>query len=233
MSADAPAGAAAFFDVDETLVHFKSMFRFLRYHLRTQGEPDGTYGRLAGELHAAAAAGANRAEVNRRYYRLFAGQEARRLAESGAAWFAEESRERSPFLPATLREYRRHQARGNLVVLLSGSFFACLDPIAEALGGHCWALGTRPLVRRGALTGEVLAPLIGVAKGRAARAAAAVRGLDLARCSAYGDHSTDLHLLEAVGDPVVVGDDPFLLERANLGRWRRLRTGTAPRAAVS
>ncbi|TDD92493.1 HAD family hydrolase [Actinomadura rubrisoli] len=228
MSTRAPApAAAAFFDVDETLVRFKSMFRFLRYFLEQRGEPAGTYERLTGELHAAAAR-VPRAEVNRRYYRLFAGQDARRLAQAGASWFDYESVSGSPFLPETLREYRRHQAEGALTVLLSGSFFACLDPIADALGGRCWALGTRPVVRRGTLTGEVLTPLIGVAKGRAARATAAVRDLDLARCSAYGDHATDLPFLEAVGDPVVVGDDPVLMERAVLGEWRRLRPGTAP-----
>jgi len=218
---------AAFFDVDETLVRFKSMFRFLRYFLDRRGEPAGTYERLIGELRAATT---SRAETNRRYYRLFADQDARLLAKAGASWFAYESAGGSPFIPETLREYRRRQSAGALTVLLSGSFFACLDPIADELGGQCWALGTRPVIRRGMLTGEVLTPLIGVAKGRAVRATAAIRGLDLARCSAYGDHATDLHFLEAVGDPVVVGDDPVLSARANLAGWRKVRTGTTSRA---
>jgi phosphoserine phosphatase len=54
-AASAPAsGSAAFFDVDETLTTVKSMFSFLEFYLRRSGEPDGTYRRLAGELHAAA-----------------------------------------------------------------------------------------------------------------------------------------------------------------------------------
>jgi hypothetical protein len=46
---------AAFFDVDETMLAFKSMFRFMAYHLDDQGEPPSTWERLAGELRAAAA----------------------------------------------------------------------------------------------------------------------------------------------------------------------------------
>jgi HAD superfamily hydrolase (TIGR01490 family) len=120
-----------------------------------------------------------------------------------------------------LRALQDHGAAGETILLVSGSFFACLDPIAEATGADR-AYGTRPVIRRGRLTGEVLAPLIGPAKGRVAHAAAALRGADLAASTAYGDHISDLDLLSAVGHPVVVGDDPGLTAHARREGWRRL-----------
>jgi phosphoserine phosphatase len=82
----------------------------------------------------------------------------------------------------------------------------------------------------GRYTGMVTRPMIGDAKSAAARSLLAERSVPAARCHAYGDHPSDLPLLSMVGDPVVVGDDPVLLEHAGRHRWRRLRT---ERAAVS
>ncbi|MFI9270683.1 HAD family hydrolase [Kitasatospora sp. NPDC052896] len=218
--------AAAFFDVDETLIRVKSMFRFLEFYLRRRGEPAGTYRRLTDELRAAAAGGLPRHEVNRRYYRLYAGEEAGRLTAAGADWFAAELAE-GLFVPETVEALDRHRAAGETVLLLSGSFFACLEPIAAHLSVH-GAIGTRPVVRHGRLTGEVVTPMIGPAKAAAARAAAGVLGLDLAASTGYGDHSSDLDLLRTVGRAVVVGDDPRLTAHAARFGWSRLLCNRPP-----
>ncbi|MFJ3880965.1 HAD family hydrolase [Streptomyces sp. NPDC090077] len=216
---------AAFSDVDETLIHMKSMFRFLAFHLRRRGEPPATYERLADGLRAAARRGEPREQVNRRYYRLLAGEPVGLLERSGRSWFAhEQAQPGGPYVPEVARELRAHRAAGRSVVLLSGSFFACLQPVAEDIGAD-HALGSRPVVRRGLLTGEVLVPMIGAAKGRAVELSAALRGFDLAACSGYGDHSSDLPLLGAVGRPVAVGDDPELAAHARRHGWRRLASG--------
>jgi len=70
----------------------------------------------------------------------------------------------------------------------------------------------------------VVVPMIADAKARALIAQCAVLGLDRSACSAYGDHASDLAMLEAVGDPVVVGTDPVLTARAADGGWRTLAT---------
>lgn len=212
--------SVVFSDVDETVIRIKSMFRFLEFYLARRGEPAGTYDRLLGEIRRGADSGVPRHEINRRYYRFYAGEEADRLAAVGKDWFAHES-EQGLFVPETRRALDAHVAAGEPVVLVSGSFFACLDPIAEEVGAD-WAIGTRPVIRRGRLTGEVLVPMIGTVKGRAVRVSAAVRGVDLAECTGYGDHISDLDLLEAVGHPVVVGADPALNAHAEQAGWRRL-----------
>ncbi|MFF6790341.1 HAD family hydrolase [Streptomyces filamentosus] len=218
--------AIAFCDVDETLIDAKSMFRFLEFYLEQRGEPEGTYDRLVGELREAARAGVPRTEINRRYYRLYAGESALGLAAAGVRWLRHEERTRPGglFIPEVERELAGHRAAGDGVVLVSGSFFACLDPIGVRVGATR-AYGTRPVVRRGLLTGEVLFPLIGPAKGRVAHATAALLGADLGDCTAYGDHLSDLDLLTAVGHPVAVGEDPGLTAHAERAGWRRLPTG--------
>ncbi|HEY5834843.1 HAD family hydrolase [Streptomyces sp.] len=232
------SGRAAFFDVDETLITVKSMFHFLEFYLDEQGEPPSTYHRLTAELHRMAAAGTPRQHVNRHYYGFFAGHSEQRLARAGRDWFDRQLASGGLFVPEPVARLAGHVRAGDFVMLLSGSFFACLDPIAEHLGAH-WAMGTRPRVRRGVLTGEVLAPMIGAAKGRAARATMAVRGLDPAWCSAYGDHSSDLDLLLSVGRPVVVGSDTVLTGYAARDGWERIASDRlapavpAPRQAVT
>ncbi|MER5537741.1 HAD family hydrolase [Streptomyces mirabilis] len=215
------SGRAAFFDVDETLIGLKSMFDFLEFYLEQQGEPASTYRRLTAELNRMAASGSPRQEVNRHYYRFYTGHSAQRLARLGLDWFDRRLTAGGLFITEPTARLAGHLRRGDLVMLLSGSFAACLDPIADHLGAH-WALGTRPRIRRGDLTGEVLTPIIGPTKGRAARVTMALGGLDPAVCAAYGDHSSDLDLLRSVGQPVVVGGDPVLTEYAARMRWERI-----------
>jgi HAD superfamily hydrolase (TIGR01490 family) len=217
----------AFFDVDETLIAAKSMFALLAFDLQERGRPPTEYDRIERSLRAMAARGTPREEVCRAYYRLLAGRDAAELAASGERWFAIERRRGELFNLGALRAARRHTAAGDLVVLLSGSFPACVDPVARSVGADV-VLCTRPEVRDGRHTGRVGVPMIGAAKAQAARRLAARRGADLAHAHAYGDHVSDLALLELVGHPVVVGADPVLARLARRRGWQRLPG--APRA---
>lgn len=209
----------AFFDVDETVLSVKSMFSFLQFHLAARGEPGSTFARVTNPLRTAAGEGSSREEINRSYYRLLAGEPTRGLAATGRAWF-EQMVVRPGFFHDHVVQELIELRDGGPVHLISGSFFACLDPVADHLG--VTAVGTRPLVRRGELTGEVLVPVVGVAKAHAVSAVAAAAGLDLAGCSAYGDHLSDRTMLELVGFPVVVGGDRQLRDVAERSGWRVL-----------
>lgn len=225
-----PSRTGVFADVDETLIRVKSMFRFLEFYLRQRGEPAATYQRLTAALRRAARLGASRGETNRSYYRLLGGENARRLSAAGQAWFTAERHESADglYVPEVRDALAGQRGLGHELVLVSGSFFACLDPIASDVGAGL-VLSTRPVIRRGELTGEVLAPMIGPAKGRAVRLAGLLGGFDLARSSAYGDHISDLAMLQEVGRPIVVGDHPELLAHARRAGWGRLITGAARR----
>jgi HAD superfamily hydrolase (TIGR01490 family) len=213
---------AAFFDVDETVLAFKSMARFMAYYLDGRGEPPSTWERLASELRTAATV-LPRHEVNRRFYRLLAGESAARLAAAGRAWFAMECARHEVFIKAVLAELQSHRTAGSRIVLVSGSFFACLDPVAVAVEADR-VVGTEPLVVGGRLTGEVVRPVIGAAKADAVHEEAALGHLHLPGCHAYGDDASDLPMLQTVGNPVVVGRDPVLETHAAAHGWRVIPT---------
>lgn len=222
-----PPVRIAFFDVDETLIDIKSMFSFLEFHL---ADPD-RYHAAAGELTRAARAGVPRAETNRAYYRNYAGADQEDIADSGRCWFAREQRRDGFFHQDVVGELRGLQAEGYRVALVSGSFSACLDPIAEHLGAD-HVLCSEPVVAAGRYTGEVRTAMIGAAKATAARALMDRSGARPDLCVAYGDHASDLPLLTCVGGAGVIGDDPVLVEHAERFGWLRL-PGTAGTTATA
>ncbi|MEM7309008.1 MAG: HAD-IB family hydrolase, partial [Planctomycetota bacterium] len=117
---------------------------------------------------------------------------------------------------AALEDLRR---RGVEPVLVSGSSREILRPIARRLGvDH--VLATRVEVRAGIYTGRILPPqTIGAGKLRAAQAFLERTGANAGRCYAFGDHLSDLPLLEAVGHPRVVAGDPRLERQAHRRGW--------------
>ncbi|MFI9269876.1 HAD family hydrolase [Kitasatospora sp. NPDC052896] len=218
-----------FSDVDETLIACKSMFDFLRFQLTSRHGESGEdrYLEMVGELRAMAAAGAPREEVNRSYYRLYAGEEVAEIAELGRRWFAERSATPGFFIGSTVAALREHRAAGAELVLVSGSFDACVAPIAGHVGAS-YVLATAPEAVDGRYTGEVVEPMIGYGKRAGVmRLLADHAAVDPRDCFAYGDHLSDLPMLECVGHPRVVGGDPELIRRLDR------RAGVEPGCAVA
>ncbi len=212
---------AAFFDVDETVISVKSMFRFLEFFLREQGRPGSEYQIIATELRELAASGVPREETNRLYYRSYQNHRVREVEECGARWFQTELAEGGLFRPEVVAELQQHRRDGVRTVLVSGSFPPCIDPIARYLGAsqiEC----TRPAIMAGSYTGEVATPLIGQAKADAVGRVMTAVGAAAADCVAYGDHISDLPMLSMVGEPVMVGADPALATHAAAHGWRRI-----------
>ncbi len=89
-----------------------------------------------------------------------------------------------------------------------------LGTVAESVDGHY----------TGRLVGEILH---GPAKAHAVRALAATEGLDLRRCTAYSDSVNDVPMLSAVGTAVAVNPDSELRDVAKDRGWqiRDFRSG--------
>jgi HAD superfamily hydrolase (TIGR01490 family) len=203
-----------FCDVDETLISCKSMFEFARFQrVRRYGDAGARwYEELAGEMRRQSAAGAPREAVNRSYYRAYTGESAATMTTLGRAWFDLASQDPGFFIASTVAELNAHRAAGAEVVLVSGSFAPCLDPIAERVGAR-HVLCTSPVVHDGRYTGEVPEPVIGEGKRAAVlRLLAEHPGVDPRDCFAYGDHPSDFPMLDCVGHPRAVGDDPAVRE---------------------
>ncbi|MEU0118082.1 HAD family hydrolase [Streptomyces bobili] len=210
---------AAFFDVDETLITAKSMFLFLRHWLEGRGDDGTVYQRQADALRATVAQGLPREVGNRAYYRNFEGARAADVLSAGRAWYAGYRRRPDAFVAACVDALEGHRAAGHKVVLVSGSFEACLAPIAEDLGADLVLCSDPQTAPDGTYTGGVGTPMIGAAKTEAVARTIAGLGVAAADCFAYGDHSSDLGMLRAVGHPVVVGDDLALGDIAREKGW--------------
>ena len=209
----------AFFDVDGTLTTATTIFRFLRYYLAAQGHGPHVYAQRRQELKAMTAVGVPREATNRAYFTNFRDADAATVTRLARTWFEAELVRGGLLNGSAVDALRGHVSRGETVVLVSGSFPAVLWPLAEHLGvTDIWA--TLPEITDGRYTGHLLRePMIGTVKADAARLAASVHGASLTDCFAYGDHLSDLPILEAVGTPVVVAGDARLDEHARLRRW--------------
>ncbi|MFF5178609.1 HAD family hydrolase [Micromonospora sp. NPDC000316] len=122
---------------------------------------------------------------------------------------------------------QRHLDAGQRVWLVSAAPVEIGRVIATRLG-LTGAIGTVAEVRDGAYTGRLVGDLMhGPAKAEAVTQLAAVEGLDLTRCAAYSDSANDLPLLSAVGRAVAVNPDATLLRQARQHGWevRDFRTG--------
>lgn len=216
VAGELPGGVLVFTDLDETLIAHKSLIDFLHFYFAER------YGD-AGARHAAdtarrvlgaAASGTPREDANRAFYEAWRGEREAAVADWGRRWFARRSRDPGFYLPRVRAAMRAHLAVGDRIVLVTGSFPAVADPVAEDVGAAD-VLCSRPEARGGVLTGALDGPpCVGDGKRQAVRALMArhphVRPRD---CHGYGDHESDLPMLTEVGHPVVVGANAALAAR--------------------
>jgi HAD superfamily hydrolase (TIGR01490 family) len=130
---------------------------------------------------------------------------------------------------------RLHLDAGQRVWLVTAAPVEIGRIIATRLG-LTGAMGTVAEVRDGVYTGNLVGDLLhGPAKAEAIQALAAAEGLDLERCSAYSDSINDTPMLAMVGHAVAVNPDSALRRQARERGWeiRDFRTGRkAAMAAV-
>jgi HAD superfamily hydrolase (TIGR01490 family) len=220
--------AAAFFDVDNTMLVGASMYHFARgmaarklfrwrdlvsFTLRQ------TRLRLAGENPADLHSARDSALA------FVAGKKVADIVALGGQIYDEELAGR--IWSGTYALARQHRGAGHRVWLVTATPVELARIIADRLE-LTGALGTVAEERDGCYTGRLVGEVLhGEAKARAVRELAAREGLDLARCSAYSDSINDLPLLELVGHPVAVNPDSALRAEARARGWpvRDFRTG--------
>jgi HAD superfamily hydrolase (TIGR01490 family) len=111
-----------------------------------------------------------------------------------------------------------HGLAGRDVVIVSASGTELVDPIGEMLGADD-VIASRLEVVDGRYTGEIDYYAYGKEKARAILRMAEERGYDLAECYAYSDSVTDVPMLEAVGFPHAVNPDKDLRREAAQRGW--------------
>ena len=115
-----------------------------------------------------------------------------------------------------------HHAAGRDVVVVSASGTALVRPIA-ALVGAAAVLASRMVMAEGRYPGRIDRYVYGQEKADAIAELAAARGYDLADCYAYSDSITDTPMLEIVGHAFVVNPNGALRRLAEERGWGALR----------
>jgi len=118
---------------------------------------------------------------------------------------------------------RSHRAEGRLVAIVSAAPVEVVEPLAEHLGAHLAVATEAKVDDEGRYSGELVRYAYGPAKADAVRELAAARHLDLAECYAYSDSVTDVPMLDLVGHPVAVNPDRPLLRVATERGWEVVR----------
>ena len=111
-----------------------------------------------------------------------------------------------------------HQLAGRDVVIVSASGAEVVEPIGEMLGADA-VIATRMEIVEGRYTGEIGFYAYAENKATAMLELAERKGYDLERSYAYSDSVTDVHMLEAVGNPYAVNPDRDLRRHASSRGW--------------
>jgi HAD superfamily hydrolase (TIGR01490 family) len=214
--------AAAFFDVDNTVMQGASIFHLARgLHRRqffTTREILGAawkqaYFRLVGVEDPEHVAEARASALS-----FIAGHTVAELEELGAEIFEEAMADR--IWPGTRALAQMHLDEGQRVWLVTAAPIEIARIIARRLG-LTGAMGTVAEHVDGVYTGQLVGDMLhGPAKAEAVRALAEREGLDLRRCSAYSDSYNDLPMLSLVGDPCAINPDARLRAHAREQGWR-------------
>jgi HAD superfamily hydrolase (TIGR01490 family) len=117
---------------------------------------------------------------------------------------------------------QHHRARGERVYIVSATLQEIVEHIADDLGFD-GAIGSTCEIVDGRYTGRSLRAAHGEGKARAWRDLAGVDGLDLDASTAYSDSYSDVPFLEAVGHPVAVNPDRRLKSIARARAWPMIR----------
>jgi HAD superfamily hydrolase (TIGR01490 family) len=111
-----------------------------------------------------------------------------------------------------------HRLAGRDVVIVSASGAEVVEPIGEMLGAD-GVIATRMEIVDGKYTGQIDHYAYGENKATAIKELAREKGYDLSRSYAYSDSVTDVHMLEAVGNPYAVNPDKELRRTATQRGW--------------
>ncbi len=225
--------AAAFFDIDNTVVRGASIYHLARGLARRKFfslrdvvgfATDQVKFRVFGHEDMADMADATEAALS-----FVKGHQVAEMVQLAREIFDESIG--GKLYPGTLALARAHLDAGQRVWLVSAAPVEMASVIAKRLG-LTGALGTVSETHGGVYTGRLVGkPLHGPAKAEAVRALAAREGLELQRCAAYSDSSNDIPMLSLVGDPCAVNPDTKLRRHARDMGWRVYDYRTGRKAA--
>ncbi|MEV5983354.1 HAD-IB family hydrolase [Streptomyces sp. NPDC052114] len=225
--------AAAFFDLDNTVMQGASIFHFGRGLYKRKFFERQELFRFAWQQAWFRLAGVEDPEhmqdARDSALSIVKGHRVAELMSIGEEIYDEYMAER--IWPGTRALAQAHLDAGQKVWLVTAAPVEIATVIARRLG-LTGALGTVAESVGGVYTGKLVGePLHGPAKAEAVRALAAAEGLDLGRCAAYSDSHNDIPMLSLVGHPYAINPDAKLRKHARERDWRLRDYRTGRKAA--
>ena len=213
-----PANIGAFFDFDETLLDIESSRLGIRYLWERRLV---SFGFILKVLSANFfykrhwLSDIKMAKILIKFYRK------RRLEEfqQGAGAFYQEHL-KSHLAPNIHARVKHHRRLGHQLILISGSVRYMLEPVAEDLGFDHLLCTDLEIGSDGLLTGRAQGPIcLDGNKRILAERLARKANIDLSSSYAYGNHQSDIPLLELIGNPYVVEPTEPLRKIAVVHQW--------------
>jgi HAD superfamily hydrolase (TIGR01490 family) len=225
--------AAAFFDVDNTLVQGASIVHFARglaardyFSYRDVVEflwAQAKFRMTGRENSDDVAQGRDKA------LSFIAGRETDELVRLGEEIFDDFIADK--IWPGTRTLAQMHIDAGQQVWLVTATPVELAQTIADRLG-LTGALGTVAESVDGVFTGRLVGDILhGLGKAHAVRTLAIREGLNLKRCTAYSDSHNDVPMLSLVGTAVAINPDADLRDVARVRGWEIRDYRTARKAA--
>jgi HAD superfamily hydrolase (TIGR01490 family) len=217
----------AFFDVDGTLLNMTSMLSFLDF-CHKHYYSNKLYGKFLSICYqfkrAVLFVNRDRNFLNQLYYRNYKGMQADNVCALGNNWFSNCVLSKSGALnSSSIKQLKKHQKNGAHIILVTGAFEACVAPIAKFFNVN-HILCVQPEKNNGKYTGNIKGiQTIGKGKAEAIKAFLESQNIDndeLNKAYAYGDHVSDIPMLEMVAHPCVVkNSNSQLLKYAQQRKW--------------
>lgn len=220
--------AAAFFDLDNTIIQGAALFHLAKGLYRRDFFPPRAilrglwmqaYFRVTGKENTDHVHLARDSALS-----FITGHRVAEIAAAGEEIYEESIRRR--IWQGTRALAQRHLDAGQPVWLVTAAPLEVATIIAERMGLTA-ALGTVPESIDGVYTGRLQGDLLhGEAKAAAVHRLTTSHGFDLGHCFAYSDSANDLPLLSLVGHPSAVNPDRRLTRHAQQMDWqiREFRT---------
>lgn len=224
---------AAFFDVDNTLVHGASIVLFARGLAARKYFSYNDIAKFAWQQAKFRLTGRENmddvAQGRDKALSFIAGRPTAELAALGEEIYDEYIADK--IWPGTQALAQRHIAAGQQVWLVTATPVELAQTIATRLG-LTGALGTVAESEDGVFTGRLVGDILhGPGKAHAIRSLAVREGLNLKRCTAYSDSYNDVPMLSLVGTAVAINPDSDLRDVARVRGWESYDFRTARKAA--
>lgn len=217
----------AFFDLDKTLISRNSATLWIRFELAARRISRWQALQGLGWVVRYSLGSADMSEAIRRSVATLRGQPEEEMRQRARLFY--DQLVRPLYRPGALAAVQEHRHRGHRLVLLTSSSNYVSEEVCRDLGLDDFLSNRFEVDGEGRYTGRPVEPLcFGAGKVLLARRYAEARGATLDECAFYSDSSSDLPMLEAVGQPVAVHPDPRLRRLARQRRWPTADWGDAP-----